>query len=271
MRWRLLWGGCGLLWGRRRWCAPSSSGGIGLLWSLCEGARMKLVLAFHGTRDARGLAVCAAVAGRVQELVDVPVVVAYADVLEPSVRSVVDSPCVVVPVFLAAGYHVRVDIPEQVGGRAGVVVTPPLGLDAVPAVRERLVEVGVRAGDSVVLAAAGSSDVSALATVRRAAEMVGACAVGYVATASPRIADVVAGLSGRVVIASWLLAPGVFHSSLAASGAELVSEPVGDHPLVVAALVRRYWEAVGRVPGVSSPCEGGSVGSRRMSGVAIGA
>ncbi|GLY54669.1 CbiX/SirB N-terminal domain-containing protein [Lentzea sp. NBRC 102530] len=205
---------------------------------------MKLVLAFHGTRDARGLAVCAAIADRVQASVDVPVVVAYADVLEPSVRSVVDSPCVVVPVFLAAGYHVRVDIPEQIGGRPGVLVTPPLGLDAVPAVRDRLVEAGVRPGDAVVLGAAGSSDAWALETVRVAAEAVGASAVGYVSTASPRIADVVAGLRGRVVVASWLLAPGVFHSALVASGADVVSAPVGDHPLVVAALVRRYRSAV---------------------------
>ncbi|MGI5502789.1 sirohydrochlorin chelatase [Lentzea sp. CA-135723] len=205
---------------------------------------MKLVLAFHGTRDAGGLAVCAAVAAGVQALVDVPVVVAYADVLEPSVRSVVDSACVVVPVFLAAGYHVRADIPAQVAGVPGVVVTPPLGLDAVPAVRDRLVEAGVRAGDSVVLGAAGSSNALALETVRVAAQQVGACAVGYVATASPKIGEVVAGTPGRVVVASWLLAPGVFHSALVASGADVVSAPVGAHPLVIAALVQRYRSAV---------------------------
>ncbi|MFD4670777.1 sirohydrochlorin chelatase [Lentzea sp. NPDC058450] len=206
---------------------------------------MKLVLAFHGTRDPRGLAVCDLIAAGVRAVVDVPVVVAYADVLEPSVRSVVDSACVVVPVFLAAGYHVRVDIPAQVAGVPGVVVTPPLGLDAVPAVRERLVEAGVRAGDAVVLGAAGSSDASALETVRVAASMVGACAVGYVATASPRIADVVAGVRGRrVVVASWLLAPGVFQSTLGRCGADVVAAPVGAHPLVVAALVDRYYSAL---------------------------
>ena len=206
---------------------------------------MKLVLAFHGTRSATGIAVCSEIADLVRAHVDVPVVVAYADVLQPDVRSAVDGPCVVVPVFLASGYHVRVDIPEQIGPRGDVVLTPPLGLDVVPAVRDRLREAGFRRGDAVVLAAAGSSDARALAAVRAAAGMLGAEAVGYVATASPRIADVVSAVRGRrrVVVASWLLAPGAFHSVLEGCGADLVSSPVGAHPLVVEALVRRYSEA----------------------------
>jgi sirohydrochlorin ferrochelatase len=207
---------------------------------------MKLVLAFHGTRDPRGAVVCAEIAASVQSFVDVPVEVAYADVRQPDVRSVVDGPCVVVPVFLAAGYHVRVDIPAQIGPRSDVVLTSPLGVEAVPALRDRMREAGVRRGDVVVFAAAGSSDARALADVRRAARMVGASAIGYVATASPRVADVVAGVRGlgrRVAVASWLLAPGVFHGALAGCGADLVSEPIGAHPLVVEALVRKYFSA----------------------------
>ncbi|WP_439663400.1 sirohydrochlorin chelatase [Lentzea sp. HUAS TT2] len=205
---------------------------------------MKLVLAFHGTRNPAGIAVCSEIAAQVRSYVDVPVEVAFADVVQPDVRSVVDGPCVVVPVFLAAGYHVRVDIPAQIGRRPGVVLTSPLGLDAVPAVLDRLREAGVRRGDAVVLAAAGSSDARALATVRSAARLLGASAVGYVATATPRVPDVVAGLRGRrVAVASWLLAPGAFHGSLAECGADVVSAPVGAHPLVVDALLRRYYEA----------------------------
>jgi sirohydrochlorin ferrochelatase len=210
---------------------------------------MKLVLAFHGTRDLRGVAVCEEIAGAVRGAVDVPVEVAYADVRQPDVRTVVDGPCVVVPVFLAAGYHVRVDIPEQIGARPGVVVTAPLGVDAVAAVRDRLREAGFRSGDLLVLAAAGSSDARALADVKRAAGLLGADAVGYVATATPRIGDVVGrvreqGAGRRVVVASWLMAPGVFQGVLAGCGADLVSEPIGAHPFVVQALVRRYFEAV---------------------------
>ncbi|MDX8036276.1 sirohydrochlorin chelatase [Lentzea sp. BCCO 10_0856] len=205
---------------------------------------MKLVLAFHGTRDPRGAVVCDEIASLVQASVDVPVEVAYADVRQPDVRSVVDGPCVVVPAFLAAGYHVRVDIPEQIGSRRDVVLTSPLGLGAVPAVRDRLREAGVRRGDAVVLAAAGSSDARALATVQRAASLLGAEAVGYVATATPRVPDVVAGLRGRrVAVASWLLAPGTFHGSLAECGADVVSAPIGAHPLVVDVLLRKYYEA----------------------------
>jgi sirohydrochlorin ferrochelatase len=211
---------------------------------------MKLVLAFHGTRDPRGAVVCEEIADLVRPRVDVPVEVAYADVRQPDVRSVVDGPAVVVPAFLAAGYHVRVDIPEQIGGRPDVVLTSPLGVDAVPAVRDRLREAGFRRGDAVVLAAAGSSDARALGDVRRAARLLGASAVGYVATASPRIGDVVAevrargaGVGRRVAVASWLLAPGVFHEVVAGCGADVVSAPVGAHPLVVDALVRKYYEA----------------------------
>ncbi|MET9627335.1 sirohydrochlorin chelatase [Lentzea sp. NPDC006480] len=209
---------------------------------------MKLVLAFHGTRDPRGGLVCEEIADLVRLRMDVPVEVAYADVRQPDVRSVVDGPCIVVPVFLAAGYHVRVDIPEQIGGRPDVVLTSPLGLDAVPVVRERLREAGFRRGDALVLAAAGSSDARALASVRRAAELLGASAVGYVATATPRVPEVVdevrARVPGRrVAVASWLLAPGTFHGALARCGADLVSEPVGAHPLVVDVLLRKYYEA----------------------------
>lgn len=209
---------------------------------------MKLVLAFHGTRDPRGAVVCEEIASLVRPSVDVPVEVAYADVRQPDVRSVVDGPCIVVPVFLASGYHVRKDIPEQIGLRQDVVLTSPLGLDAVPAVRDRLREAGFRRGDAVVLAAAGSSDARALADVQRAARLLGASAVGYVATATPRVPDVVAELAAgargrRVAVASWLLAPGTFHGSLAECGADVVSEPIGAHPLVVDALLRKYYEA----------------------------
>lgn len=210
---------------------------------------MKLVLAFHGTRDPRGAVVCEEIASLVRPSVDVPVEVAYADVRQPDVRSVVDGPSIVVPVFLASGYHVRKDIPAQIGPRRDVVLTSPLGLDAVPAVRDRLREAGFRRGDAVVLAAAGSSDARAIADVRRAAALLGAEAVGYVATATPRVPDVVAGLRGRrVAVASWLLAPGMFHGSLAECGAEVVSAPIGAHPLVVDALLRKYYEARAVLP-----------------------
>ncbi|WP_433275000.1 sirohydrochlorin chelatase [Actinosynnema sp. CS-041913] len=72
---------------------------------------------------------------------------------------------------------------------------------------------------------------------------VGPVAIGYAATASPRISDVVAATPGRVAVASWLLAPGLFHRAVARSGADVVAAPIGAHPRVVEAVLLRYYEA----------------------------
>ncbi|MDU0291005.1 sirohydrochlorin chelatase [Saccharothrix longispora] len=214
---------------------------------------MTLVLVAHGTRDPAGAEVVEEIASLVRaRLGGVPVRVAYADVRRPDVTSVLSSvrgPAVVVPAFLAAGYHVRVDVPAQVeaSGHPDVVVADPIGPALAPAVLARLHEAGYRPGDSVVLAAAGSSDARALADVRAVADAlarrVGPVAVGYAATASPRVPEVVARAPGRVAVASWLLAPGLFHRAVAASGADVVAAPIGAHPRVVEAVLLRYYEA----------------------------
>jgi sirohydrochlorin ferrochelatase len=182
----------------------------------------------------------------------VRVAVAYADVRAPDVTTALRSlpgPVVVVPAFLAAGYHVRVDVPAQIA-RSGrpAIRTPPLGPALAGAAYERLVEAGWRRGDPVVLAAAGSSDPEALAGVEAAAARLGhllgdRVRVGYAATAEPRIDHVVATTPGRVAVASWLLAPGRFHRIAARSGAATVTAPIGDHPLAVDLIVARYCAA----------------------------
>lgn len=214
---------------------------------------MTLVLVAHGTRDPAGAVVVEEIAALVRaRLGGVAVRVAYADVRQPDVTAVLSSvpgPAVVVPAFLASGYHVRVDIPAQVAasGHPDAVVTAPIGPALLPALLSRLREAGWRPGDSVVLAAAGSSDPRALADVRRIAtdlaRRVGPVSVGYAATAAPRVADVVASLPGRVAVASWLLAPGLFHQVVADSGAQVVSAPIGAHLRVVEAVLLRYYEA----------------------------
>jgi sirohydrochlorin ferrochelatase len=214
---------------------------------------MTLVLAAHGTRDPAGSQVVHDLAARVRtRLPHVDVRVAFADVRTPSVTDVlrtIDGPAVVVPAFLAAGYHVRVDIPAQVlqSGHPAVTVTEPFGPAPalVAAVHERLVEAGWRA-EPLVLAAAGSSDSQALADVRRAARLLAArtsvqVRVGYVTTAQPRVADLVRG--NRFTVASWLLAPGLFHRALGEIGAR-VSEPIGAHANAVDLVVRRYERSV---------------------------
>lgn len=151
----------------------------------------------------------------------------------------------VVPAFLAAGYHVRVDLPEQVGGRA--IITAPLGPapTLIAAAHERLVTAGWRPGQPIALAAAGSSDPRALDDVRRAATLLGArtgsaVRIGYVATASPKLDEVV---DDRSAVASWLLAPGMFHRAVANCGAPVIADPLGAHPRVAGLIIRRYTES----------------------------
>jgi sirohydrochlorin ferrochelatase len=216
-----------------------------------------LVLVAHGSRDEAAHTCVGEIADAVRAaLPGVPVRVGYVDVRAPTVADAVAGldGAVVVPAFLAAGYHVRTDLPAQLadGAAAGrFVVTPALGPDPLlaRATAQRLAEAGWRYGDAVVLAAAGSSDAAALAEVRAAGRMLGAqvgrkARVGFVATAVPRVDALVAELRAagdrRIAVASWLLAPGVFHTRLAAVGADVVAAPLGAHPDVVAAVVARY-------------------------------
>ncbi|MFI6168683.1 sirohydrochlorin chelatase [Nocardia sp. NPDC051052] len=236
-----------------------------------------LVLVAHGTRSTRGVQMIAALAeavarelgvavsGRDAELpaTSAPAVrTAFVDVLGPSpaevLRDLRDAagesvPAVVVPAFLASGYHVYQDVPREVAesNHPAVAVTPAMGPDPALAriMTMRLRATGWRPGDAVVFAAAGSSDSRARHDVRRAAAMLtdhlGApVRLGYIATGSPRVPEVVAELrdSGaeRVFIASYLLAHGLFQQRLHDAGADGVAEPIGVHPAVVRLIADRY-------------------------------
>jgi len=182
----------------------------------------------------------------------VPAELAFVDVLDPPLRQVlarVPGPVTVVPAFLASGYHVRVDVPGEVTAseRRDVTVTEALGPHpaVVRAAAARLREAGWRRGDAVVLAAAGSSDPRAVADVDLAARRLSAVVgrrvrVGFLAAGTPRLADLVGGLRAvgerRVAVASWLLAPGVFHRAALACGADVVADPLKSHPAVVGRL-----------------------------------
>lgn len=213
-----------------------------------------IVLVAHGTRDPAGPEVTERLAEAVRAH-GVPVRVAYADVRDPDVTSVlraVPGPAVVVPVFLAAGYHVRVDIPAQIAasGHPDVVITAPLGPapELVRLAAHRLRAAGYRRGDAVVLAAAGSGDRAALSDVDTAARGIGRelgvpVRIAFAATARPPVAEVVAELRGagkRVAVASWLLAPGLFQRRVAAAGADVLAEPLGADTAVAELVVRRY-------------------------------
>ncbi|SDH21798.1 sirohydrochlorin chelatase [Pseudonocardia oroxyli] len=223
-----------------------------------------LLLVAHGSRSDAADAVVQEIAAAARARLRAEVRVAYVDVRRPSVLDAVEglAEAVVLPAFLASGYHVRTDLPAQLA-MAGVdparfVLTPALGPDPllVRAALARSAEAGHRIGDTVVLAAAGSSDPAALDEVRTAGRMLSEALgrpvrVGFAATAMPRIVPLVESLraSGvrRVSVVSWLLAPGVFHHRLLAAGADVVGAPLGAHPAVVDAVVARYRAGVGAV------------------------
>lgn len=222
-----------------------------------------VVLVAHGTRNPRGLATVAELAAGLTGRLG-PVRTAFVDVLGPNPREVLaeaTAPAVVVPAFLASGYHVRTDLPARIAesGRRDVAVTRALGPDPVLAavMRARLVEAGWRPGDTAVMAAAGSSDPAARRDLVRAANLLAArlgpqgspVHLGFVATGRPTVAELVDRLRRprrRVYIASYLLAPGVFADRLADAGADGVAAPLGAHPDLVALLGRRVVEARAR-------------------------
>jgi sirohydrochlorin ferrochelatase len=228
-----------------------------------EGPPAQLLLVAHGTRNPAGVELVAEVAEAVAKYTGTARV-AFVDVLGPSPAEALrqhDGPVVVVPAFLASGYHVRTDVPREIAdsGHQQVAVARTLGPDPVLArvLLDRLVEAGWRRGDSVVLAAAGSSDARALRDVQRVAvmlsDMVGTTVeTGYIATAEPKVPEVVAEVrasrGGKVFIASYLLAPGLFHNRLAEAGADGVAAPIGVHPELVRLVAARYFEALAAVP-----------------------
>jgi sirohydrochlorin ferrochelatase len=222
-----------------------------------------LLLVAHGTRDTAGAEVALRLAERVRRrLPATPVRLAFADVRPPTVAQVAPTlrraaEVVVMPAFLAAGYHVRHDLPAQLaaaGLAGGALLTPVLGADPrlVAAAEDRLRTAGWCPGDATVLAAAGSSDPGARAEVAEAARALGrrlGCPVrvGYLAGGAPKLVDVVASARAtgrRVAVASWLLAPGVFQRRLDDAGADLTAAPLGLHPGVLDAVLTRYRDAL---------------------------
>lgn len=228
-----------------------------------------LVGCSHGTRDLSGrAAIHALLDGVLVARRDLDVREAFVDVQEPEVADVVAqvlrdngsdgagrASAVVVPLLLSGGYHVHVDIARAVEpfpGRA--VAAPALGPD--PRLDDllltRLAEIGTGASDAVVVAAAGSSDprsseaVETVATAL-AAVLPGPVSVGYGSAARPSVPEAVAAARARgatrVVIASYLLAPGYFHDRLFEAGADLVTAPLAPDRRLVEVVLDRYTAA----------------------------
>lgn len=206
-------------------------------------------------------------AERVGTLLAQPVRVAFVDVLGPNPTEILaaeaDSgrPAILVPAFLARGYHVGIDVPTHVlaSGHPDVTITPALGPDprVAAVVAARLAESGWHSGDSVILAAAGSSDPIARLDLFRSAEMLSGLLgspvdVAFAATGGPGVPEAVAAArsrgAARVVIASYLLADGLFQRRLYDAGADLVTRPLGTHPGIARIVADRFSTAETPIP-----------------------
>jgi sirohydrochlorin ferrochelatase len=214
-----------------------------------------LVAVAHGSADPRA----AAAIGELMPLVarraadrglSVPDLrVAYLGHAAPSVPQVMrtfgpDTQVTVLPLLLTAAYHSKTDIPRVLAragaARLNVTYGAPLGPHPLllRALERRLPEAAFEdpAETGVVLAAAGSSDPGANATIAGLAAQWQAAAgwfavrPAYASAVSPAPAQAVTELlragARRVVVASYLLAPGLFadrirDASLAAGAAEV--------------------------------------------------
>jgi sirohydrochlorin ferrochelatase len=180
------------------------------------------------------------------------------------------TPIIVLPVLLTAAYHSGTDIPGLLDEaqaelpalriRYGAPLGPHRGL--LRALDRRLAEAGQdldQAGQiALVLASAGSSHPAANAVIARlaadwqAARGWQAVRPAFASAAAPTpeqaVAELIRDGARRVVVASYLLAPGRFadrvrDASLAA-GAAAVSAPLGAAPEVADVLLDRYRQAL---------------------------
>ena len=245
------------------------------------GARGEPVLlaCAHGTRNPLGQAAVAHLVAEVRRRLDpVPVIDTWVDVQEPDLAQRTaehaTESAVVVPLLLSAGYHVYVDMARAVQGRTHHRVAAALGPDPRLAVimARRLNEALTRRGappltdrDTVIMAAAGSSEPDAVRDCRTTAQHLAAelgtdVRVAFLSAAEPTVRDAVARArtttphrgspTGRVLVASYLLAPGFFHDKTVAAGADLTAEPLllpdGPPPSELTELVIEHYRASAR-------------------------
>jgi sirohydrochlorin ferrochelatase len=243
-----------------------------------------LVAIAHGSRDPRAGATITELLGVAREraavrgLAGLDIRAAFLDHAPPAPLQVLSAlgggAVVVLPVLLTAAYHSGTDIPGLLDDaqaalpalrvRYGAPLGPHPGL--LGALDQRLAEAGqdlAEAGQtSVVLAAAGSSHPAANAVIAQLAAQWQASrgwqAVrpAFASAASPTPEQAVAGLirggARRVVVASYLLAPGRFADQVAgrslAAGAAAVSAPLGAAAEVADVLLDRYRQALAELP-----------------------
>jgi sirohydrochlorin ferrochelatase len=232
-----------------------------------------LIALAHGSRDPRSArTVRQVVATTKQARPDLRIEAAFLDHSKPSLDAAVDRlvaqghrEIVVVPMLVTSAYHARVDVPaavRQVAGRhpgLAIRAADVLGTDVTlltvldERLREALRLARVRELDALVLAAAGSSDGRANATVARMARLWGSrhhlpTSVAFASTAPPSTGEAVREFrrAGRrhVAVGSLFIAPGFLpdraEELALEAGAVAVSAPLGAHTEVSRLLLTRY-------------------------------
>ena len=260
-----------------------------------------LVAVAHGSKDPRAAAtvgdLLALVRSRARSrgLSGLDVRAAFLDHAAPSPRQVLSAvaaaadACVLVPLLLTAAYHSKTDIPAHIASVApalpwlDVRYADTLGPHPLllAALERRMAQAGAgadRAGTSVVLAAAGSSDVAANAAIAALAARwqrdAGWRAVvpAYACAASPAPAEAVRALRAvggqhRVVVATYLLAPGYFADKIRrealGAGADAVCDVLGAAPEVAEVILDRY--AAAAVQAAAARAGAGVVAGARLS------
>ena len=222
-----------------------------------------LVLLAHGSRRPGPASVLSRTAERVSTILPgVEVRTGYVELQSPdpatALEGLVDP--VVLPFFLARGYHVVHDVPAAVERHGSGTVTGHLGVEEhlVEAVAQRLREASAPLGglaglDHIVLGAAGSRQGAALEEVEAITRLLEArlgrrVTPAYLSAARPSVRDAVSTARARgarrVGVATYLLAEGRFHRALHSTGADVVAAPIGDHPALAELVALRYREQV---------------------------
>lgn len=193
-----------------------------------------LLLCAHGSTAAAAQTATQGIADAVAgALPDTDVVLTWVDVQHPDVNQRCEQfahrPVVVVPLLLAAGFHVYSDLTQAVAGRAHHVVTKALCPDrALSRIMARYIQdtdtVDQPATDAeLVLVAAGSSDPRAVRAVRQQAadlaELTGRqVSAGFVSAAYPPAQQAITKAQQRSGVwpnvVSFHLAEGVFHNNV---------------------------------------------------------
>lgn len=204
-----------------------------------------VVAASHGTSSPDGQTAVRRLVERVAASMDAPVLGCHVDVEQPDVPTALSSAAaladdaLIVPLLLSAGYHVYVDLADSAAeAPLPTSVTGALGPDSrlVDVLVQRLTEAGLRDSDAVVLAAAGSSDARAVADCRTTGALLTErlarpVTVGFISAATPPLPEAIrqtraAHPGARVVVATYLLAPGYFATLAEQAGGDVVTAPL---------------------------------------------